>query len=1080
MHSEPELSGGRLRPPAPSAKAKLRGSVGIFYNYRVLKRWYAKRPLFPLSRAMKVYLSSRRLVRCDEVKLLAGILTPEHLELFRTRYSNLLSADVHTYEPEWIIDKFRGTPRGNPAPADPQKPHSNDTASRNAACRHIRDIIKAAGLVEYSYQSSSADNVEGLRKYYWTQDMKVAPQSDTVSYKHIVSMVDVDYYVDMERHLTHVNVPHILYTFQPITTGRTTPHYNYSFNSQNEVEYFLKGSRSFKHLLWHYTGDSLMTQSRGKRRSLIDRLCGYAEPEELKPLPFTDLLESSHMSSTWQVVKFTWAEERELILLLPKSTHRSYNSILASVMVESERLERYNVVEGDFARLRVSHGDELYVSTSQLGVPTSATTPISIDQIAHLKSMRKNALYYSNLVKEIEKAHLAVFGTDVPRLAGDIMLTYYTASMDHHTPLMTVDAPRVLDPRVMHFAPCGSKYGFVGDVGKPTVKSYMNPIIDRAIAPEDTVDNEEYTIETRIRHVAVDLPPQFREFLKEFLELVIPDEIVHSFLPREVGEVFDAQSRPSQQAILHRGDTGFISNKATTQAFMKKEAQQKLAAARNISTVPPKAKLDSATIIMELTELLKKLDWFAFGQTPREIATRVVDIADGANTLIATDISKMDRDVKDFMRDFELELLYRMYPPKYHREIKKLHWSVRNAQGFGAHGTQYSTGDGRLSGELGTAAFNTILLSLTMYCCFRQQLGRTTVYCTPKEAWSRLGIYGGDDGLTADLDPDLYTDTARRMGFTAKVETFTNGEAGVNFLSRFYSEGVWHGDRSSVCDIKRTLSKFHTRKLGGTSADWEYLVSKSHSYWITDRRTPIVGDFVRAVRRVTDNTDRAYTGGWDRDMHSWFSWFEVEDNWPQSEDDEPGDDPCEWMNEYPLEPLREMGFDFEQFYTWIESAVDLESLMNAPPLIAAEVTRNIGSTIKDDMVYQVDGEIVGEGMLALELETPPDESITRGDPGTRYASEMAKPGIDDPRQTSNTRHSRTISERSERPPKEKHPKSKSLKHKKNAKVEAKTASKTHRKKPTEAHPKPKPQKKAGPKRTRKKVEAENVPNPRHR
>ena len=122
-------------------------------------------------------------------------------------------------------------------------------------------------------------------------------------------------------------------------------------------------------------------------------------------------------------------------------------------------------------------------------------------------------------------------------------------------------------------------------------------------------------------------------------------------------------------------------------------------------------------------------------------------------------------------------------------------------------------------------------------------------------AFGAVGIAGGDDGLTADLNPDLLSRRAADMGQVLTSETVARGDLGVDFLARLYSPDIWYAesceDISSVCDIRRVLHKFHvTARLASNVTPSQKLYDKSFAYHLSDLNTPIIGAFVKRVLQI--------------------------------------------------------------------------------------------------------------------------------------------------------------------------------------------------------------------------------------
>jgi hypothetical protein len=117
-----------------------------------------------------------------------------------------------------------------------------------------------------------------------------------------------------------------------------------------------------------------------------------------------------------------------------------------------------------------------------------------------------------------------------------------------------------------------------------------------------------------------------------------------------------------------------------------------------------------------------------------------------------------------------------------------------------------------------------------------------------KTAYNQLGIYGGDDGLTADPNMSLYTNTADLFHQVLKVEKVQRDENGVSFLARKYSYLVWQGCTDSMIDVRRQLSKFHvTANLPSNITPIHKLIEKARSFYYSDKETPIIGELCAKI-----------------------------------------------------------------------------------------------------------------------------------------------------------------------------------------------------------------------------------------
>lgn len=174
-----------------------------------------------------------------------------------------------------------------------------------------------------------------------------------------------------------------------------------------------------------------------------------------------------------------------------------------------------------------------------------------------------------------------------------------------------------------------------------------------------------------------------------------------------------------------------------------------------------------------------------------------------------------------------------------------------------------------------------------------------------------LGIYGGDDGITTHVEPDHYVKVAKMFGLTLKATTVQRGEQ-ISFLARQFGPGVWNGDPTSCCSIKRQVTKFHitTDKLCPPVVKFG---QKLCSIILTDHSTPIFAELAAASKRLGLIFPSVCT-------ESWWGRFTSDVQFPN--------DPQIWMWEYMQRDLP--GFNYERFEAHCARAQSIEELMNFP------------------------------------------------------------------------------------------------------------------------------------------------------
>lgn len=172
-----------------------------------------------------------------------------------------------------------------------------------------------------------------------------------------------------------------------------------------------------------------------------------------------------------------------------------------------------------------------------------------------------------------------------------------------------------------------------------------------------------------------------------------------------------------------------------------------------------------------------------------------------------------------------------------------------------------------------------------------------------------LGIYVGDDGLTANLSPAKLEQAARWCGQEVESIPRLRPADTVSFVARTYGPGVWTGDPNSICDVKRQLSKFHVSKvLPSTVTPEDKAIEKARSFFLSDRKTPLVGGLAIKILTAYDED------GFDFDplenphgLRSWMSLVSAEEQYPN----EVG----AWAEQVVREQMPE--FDFDLFHSWL-------------------------------------------------------------------------------------------------------------------------------------------------------------------
>ncbi len=765
-----------------------------------------------------------------------------------------------------------------PVNADPAHSHGVVAASRAAANNLMSAIVSRVGLNKYIYQMSVHDQKKdnrGLRSYFWSSDLKFEPQFDKIDRHDVIIMTDVDYYVDMNEELCYNNLPHLLYTVTPTSAGYHGTNYSYHFNDDQTITWSVSGGAEYTHELWCYSTDTVVA---------TQKFCG---------IPYKAVLYDVQQRST--------EADKSVIGLFPISTHYGLSAIWT--YFKGNPLVRFTMCKDKFAKVVVRTKEDKLVSVARVGSQTSATVPLSTFE--SLISTRMISPKGQLSLYQV-KAHLQ--DSKDKDVMAPILMHYLNTTefdvkpVDHiETPTMVAYSFAVPDP-----------------TDKPVMTSFMNPLITPGFVPLKNADCSDQSIRGRVlepREKAKEVLGEFKmtnhklQCLEFFMNHLVPLDKRHKAVAYDFLEVQSRQVKPGQLRDLQT--SGYYSNySGIIKTFMKAEVYGKPTDPRNISTFDSNMKIPYAAYIYPVMDMLKNYPFYAFGNSPREVAARVSEICANSKMVVCQDVTRMDGYVNEFCRQIEAMLLTHMYPVEQHAEILELHAASYNNAAVTSFGTWYDQEFSRGSGEMGTSAFNTILTLFMMFLAY--------VYdgYTMDEAWIRLKLYcvaGGDDGVAGDVSVNSVIRSGRDVGFIVKAPFYERGETGVNFLARIYGPEVWHGDPNSMCSLRRQLEKFHMTQDLPISPE-QKLYEKAFSFWLTDENTPVIGVYVNKVLELANNFK--HTGSivrfWDQ--------YPKDEQYINIYED--------WMDQVMVMELETESFDVAGFYREVESAKALSDLLN--------------------------------------------------------------------------------------------------------------------------------------------------------
>jgi hypothetical protein len=210
----------------------------------------------------------------------------------------------------------------------------------------------------------------------------------------------------------------------------------------------------------------------------------------------------------------------------------------------------------------------------------------------------------------------------------------------------------------------------------------------------------------------------------------------------------------------------------------------------------------------------------------------------------------------------------------------------------------------------------------------------------PESAFLLPGIYGGDDGLTADIDLEHLIKGAKDCGQEYKGELFKRGDP-VEFLARRFTEHIWNGDYNSTCQLMRTLTQLpYTSRLAGVTPE-EKLVIKLKAFARTDYNTPIISQLIQKAEDLTKLKFRTCEVETIRGISSFWSIYEKDEQWPNA------------VADLTYEHLQNNGFEMFNFTQFIDDLNKCNTISDMLCLNCYMETK-----IKHDENTNINGEIL--------------------------------------------------------------------------------------------------------------------------
>lgn len=730
-------------------------------------------------------------------------------------------------------------------------------------------------LRRYDVSTSSREvkfDVDGDRLIYGDADLGTTYRYDPLLPNHVVTMIDVDYYLtDFSR---YANNPIMIYTAIPQNISGRSNGTTYRYTGPSTYEEKTAGGAQYTSSLWDYSPDLVRVD-----RKVWGIPVGFTimKVEKIsQPLPKKEGDDDS---------KPPVPSSRYIVSLVPKVRswipywlHRSIVWITGMSYAYGTigPIERVNNVQqigsylvGRFAPLvKKSNGSKTIsqpVEMVQIRVADS-TSPERIDI---------NEELFQALCVQAKTAKNFVLG-DTSRIVDDGMgekrMTASKKTLLHDCVKDLVgSASNIFKLRINYqCVPEGAviKFDPLNRV-KPTAKLVGQPLVadaDVAVAPVRSHTNDVACVQGRVLDVAnnVEPPDEIKQFATEFVKIVAsrttgntykyrdfvedPRRKYNYLHPVHLSDVDAKQDLPNQRRRREEDDKHAARQPTKVKSFQKNESYGKISDPRNISTVTTAQTRELSCFAYAASDHLKGMfgpdstqgKWMLPGSKPSQIANAVhAYVMTHRGNVIETDYSRFDGTISEWLRvNVEFACLRSMFAKVHRQELDRLLRGEINQSASTSHGVKYDTGGSRLSGSPLTTLGNTLINAFIAYCGLRMA-GKC-----PKAAMRFIGPKYGDDGI--DFSCEQIKKAADLCGLRMKIIRHdTPGMVG--FLGRIFPDALNHN--GSYFDVPRALKKIPV--VANNSAGPELgLARKLAGFLASDPSTPVLSNYCRALQRI--------------------------------------------------------------------------------------------------------------------------------------------------------------------------------------------------------------------------------------
>lgn len=819
--------------------------------------------------------------------------------------------------------------------------HSSQRSHRSGALNAATQLSLVTGLKCFHVQprpSQVAKGDEYSMTHFWASDTQVPAQIREPGELDMITRFDSDYYEDMNAVLVDYFQPHFIYHHSPLSVAspkkEETPAHTFIDDTLVVDD---NGAVHYEHQLWDYGTEELRFLSFNLRWPTYDN-----------PLPSLGPTFNIYQLETRRV-----SDTHCITMIIPRIRYTSIFSFLAYFCYGEKPLQRVKVEEEGFNVMRIITDEGETMSIGRPGHYNCAN--IKTEDLEMLRQLHTQAKMPITLPKIKTK-------TKCGDQQASVLQEFIIATTNRQTQLYYKNY------KVEYGSNTYQMYPDDGLIAPPpSCVSFMFPISNGAYTPARDVNTEIASIEGRLTKLQQDvrIHPSHYKYIQAFVSRLIPAETYQTYHPAEVDYVFEKQPRPNQQTILNNA-VQESEGKPFTCTFVKKENYGKISDPRIISTERPLDKLTWSQYQYSVADFLKTQPWYMFGKTPKQIADRMVSIAENSQTINCTDFSRMDGRKTIVTRTLDLVFMLHLFHPDHHSDIhrlirRKLDNRATTAE-YDDESFSFRTLMAQLSGLPDTSNFNSLDNAFNNFIAYSNMMSKNPTEQQFDYAFQQLMLkaaVAGDDTAAGDLTDPAVVSSSKWIGHKITSDIYVRGDSGVNFLARIYGPDLWEGDPNSCTDLMRTLASFHTTpRMDPKITPLDKLGQKLTSYWYTDENSPVLHElinaYVQAGGKIASRSDHYLKTYWSK--------YDKTDQYPNR------------YAEYMLDLLPENNA-LEEFYETVGQVASkirpITDLLTLPLAFDIEVRPHAQQVVLDQ---DGDQQLVGED--DTRVQRPEKQNIT--------------------------------------------------------------------------------------------------------